>query len=166
MLGNRADRFQHWPIWLGQNRILRAFRMIRHVRDLLSLICIPLLVMVIIMWARSYFVLDRLTYRSTDNEDCHLRSDCGHVTWFWTTPMFPHRPEQTQLIATDLPDNSFSIMAWESLGFHHEYSQLPGRNYMPSFQRSLTVIPYWSLFMLMGVAPMWRGAAFLRRFRW
>jgi hypothetical protein len=127
--------------------------MLRHMRDLLSLLCVPLLALVLVMWARSYFVLDRLTYRSVDNQDCHLRSDLGHVTWFWTTPVFPHRHVPTQLTAAVLPLSGSAIALWESLGFYHEFAQMPGKGNQPAVARSLTMIPYWFLFLMAGMAP-------------
>jgi hypothetical protein len=130
--------------------------MLRHLRDLLSLICLPVAVLVLVMWGRSYFVLDRLSYRSLDNQDCHLRSDCGHVTWFWTTPVFPHRHVETQLMAAKLPAGGTAIAVWESLGFYHEYGHVPGNKMQPELARSLTMVPYWFLFLVTGAAPATR----------
>jgi hypothetical protein len=130
--------------------------MIRHLRDLLSLVCLPFLVLVLVMWARSYFVLDRLSYRSVDNQDCHLRSDFGHITWFWTTPVFPHRHLSAQLTAAGLPGCSRLIAVWESLGFHHEFDEIPAKGNRPAIARSLTMIPYWFLFAMSGLAPLSR----------
>ena len=130
--------------------------MARNIRDLLSLICLPLLLFVIIMWARSYFVIDRYIYRSSDGEDCRLRSDCGHVTYFWTTPIFPNTPLPTRWTAAYLPTCDVLIKVWESVGFHHEYEatspDLVGRVIV----RSLTFIPYWFLAILTAAAPAWR----------
>lgn len=136
--------------------------MIRNLRDLLSLVCLPLLLAIVLMWGRSYFVLDRLTYRSADNQDCHLRSDSGRVTWFWTTPLFPQRHVLPQLTAHDLPMGDRLIEIWDSLGFYHEFQQKPADAISPTVARSLTMIPYWFLFLVTGAAPMWRGAAFGR----
>ena len=130
--------------------------MIRYSRDVLSLICLPLLVCVMVMWVRSYFVLDRLTYRSLDNEDCHLRSDCGHVTWFWTTPVFPHRHVLAELRASILPPNNYLYSVYESIGFTHEFSHVPAMGTEPAIDRSLTMVPYWFLSAMVGAAPAWR----------
>ncbi|HEY1686079.1 MAG TPA: hypothetical protein VGG19_15040 [Tepidisphaeraceae bacterium] len=133
--------------------------MIRHMRDLLSLICLPLLVLVLVMWARSYFVLDRLTFRSVDNQDCHLRSDLGHVTWFWTTPLHPHKHVLPVLTTAVLPSCDELIKVWESLGFHHEFERVPSHGVEPAMARSLTMVPYWFLFLLTATAPGWRAQA-------
>ena len=47
--------------------------MLRHFAAIFfSLICLPVAVLVMVMWGRSYFVLDRLSYRSLDNQDCRI----------------------------------------------------------------------------------------------
>jgi hypothetical protein len=137
--------------------------MLRNLRDLLSLICLPLLVVVLIMWGRSYFVLDRLAFRNAENLDCHLRSDDGHVTWFATTPVFPRQRAPAQLVDADLPSTNVAIKIWESFGFYHEYEYAPAHDLAPAFTRSLTMIPYWFLFLLLSVLPAWRIWAYRRR---
>lgn len=130
--------------------------MLRTIRDILSLVCLPVLVVVLIMWARSYVVIDRLVYRSMDGQDCRLRSDSGHVTYFWTTAVFPNKKLPTEWIANYLPACDPLVNVWESIGFYHEYAETPKNLLGKSVDRSLTMIPYWFLALLVGIAPTGR----------
>ena len=135
---------------------------IHNLRDLVSLVCVPLLVIVLAMWVRSYFVLDRLSFRDYDGMDVRLRSDLGRVTYFETTAIFPRQHPKTELHALPLPEQDLLLQFWESLGFQHEFMIIGEVRKGEPITRSLTKVPYWFLFGVLAFAPGWRYAGWRR----
>jgi hypothetical protein len=134
----------------------------KRVVRILSLPCIALCAIVLILWGRSFWVLDRLSYQVGDGRDYKIRSDAGRISYFHTTAVDKHNPQPTTLFSQSqrytLP--VVQLVA-HSLLFEYENSHY-GDEHRGGFLRKLVVVPYWFLALATALVPAGRYYTYRR----
>src|SRR5688572_26204184 len=106
-----------------------------------SAVSLALCVIVVLLWGRSYWVLDRLSYQVGDGLDYKIRSDTGRLSFFHTTAVHKHVPQPTVLESKRQTQATPPQMMFHSLPFEYEHATF-GDLDRGGFVRKKVGVPY------------------------
>jgi hypothetical protein len=120
-----------------------------------SVVSLLIFLIILMLWGRSYWVLDRVFYQVGDGLDYMIRSDTGRLSFFHTTEVFKNIPRAAEWKSETQPGATPPQLIWHSLPFEYEHAHY-GDISQGGFVRKKLGVPYWSLALMTGLVPGWR----------
>ena len=120
-----------------------------------SVVSLTICLIILILWGRSYLVLDRVFYQVGDGLDYMVRSDTGRLSFFHTTEVYKNIPRIAEWKSQPQTGATPPQLIWHSLPFEYEHAQY-GDVSRGGFVRKKVGVPYWFLVLAFALVPGWR----------